>query len=396
MPTTTLTDRIVADARPPATGRIELWDAELPGFGLRVSAAGRRSWQVMYRIDGRKRRLTLGSFPALPLALARDSARATLKEVAKGKDPAAERASMRGGELTFARFAAAYLERYAKRSKRTWQADQRMIEADLVPAWGRRAVAGIGRRDVIEIVETVGARGHPYAANRRLSLLRTMFAWGVEVDLVRATPVVGVAPPGREARRQRVLDDDEVAQLWLAWDKMAWPFGAFFKLLLLTAQRRNQVASLRLTDVAFSTQVWTVPHPSGQAGQGHEIPLSSHALEIVTSVPRVAASPYVFPARGRPAGHVSGFSKAASRATGLSGVAGWRCDDLRRSAAAGMMALGKPAPVVRNILDRAARSTVGGVEVGDRRSDFEEMREALEAWGERVRAITDAAGAGQP
>ena len=140
MPTKTLTDRVVANAKPPKSGRVELWDAELPGFGLRISSAGRRSWQVMYRVDGRKRRLSLGIFPALPLKLARDTARATLKEVAKGNDPAAQRASVRSGELTFERFAQAYIERYAKRSKRTWKADARMIENDLLLAWGRRAV----------------------------------------------------------------------------------------------------------------------------------------------------------------------------------------------------------------------------------------------------------------
>ena len=105
MPTKALTDRVVANAKPPKSGRIDLWDAELPGFGLRISSAGRRSWQVMYRVDGRKRRLSLGIFPALPLKLARDTARATLKEVAKGNDPAAQRASVRSGELTFERFA---------------------------------------------------------------------------------------------------------------------------------------------------------------------------------------------------------------------------------------------------------------------------------------------------
>ena len=387
MPTQALTDAIVAQAEPPPSGRLELWDAELPGFGLRVTPAGQRSWQVMYRIEGRKRRLTLGSFPALPLKLARDAARATLKEVAKGKDPAAQRASLRSGDLTFARFAEAYLERYAKREKRTWRADAGMIERDLLPAWGHRAVDDIRRRDVIALVEAVCARGHPYAANRRLALLRKMFAWGVEADMVPATPVVGVAPPGREVRRQRVLEEAEVVALWGAWDRMAWPFGPLFKLSLLTAQRRNQVASLRLTDISLAQQIWTVPEASGAPGAGHEIPLSTLALEIATSVPR-AATGYVFPARGRPDRPASGFSRAAQRASRLSGVADWRTEDLRRTAAAGMVALGTPAPVVRNILDRAARSTVGGVEIGDDRSAFEDMRAALEAWGERVRELT--------
>jgi integrase len=386
MPTTRLTDRAVARAKPPASGRLDLWDREMPGFGLRISPAGRRSWQIMYRFEGRKRRLTLGTFPALPLAIARDAAHATLKEVAKGNDPAAERAAARGTELAFEDFARAYLERYAKRRKRSWRADAGMIERHLRPAWGRRAAAGISRRDVIEVVERIAARGHPYAANRCLSLLRTMFAWGVEVDLVRATPVVRIAAPGREVRRQRVLRDDEVAALWRAWDAMAWPFGPLFKIVLLTAQRRNQVAGMRLADIGFANQLWTVPHGAGVPGHAHAIPLSAHVLEIITSLPRNGGG-FVFPARGRPGRHVSGFSKAAARATRLSGVTDWRCEDLRRTAAAGMVGLGTPAPVVRQLLDSVALPTVAGVEAGPALGGIDELRAAFQAWGERVRAL---------
>lgn len=387
MPTRKLTDELVARTAPPATGRLELWDEELPGFGLRISSAGRRVWQLMYRIDGRKRRLSLGTFPALPLEIARDAARATLKEVAKGNDPGAERASVRGADFTFERFARAYLERYAKRTKKTWKADARMIERDLLPAWGRRAADAIGRRDVIEMIEGICARGHPYAANRRLALLRRMYAWGLEVDLVRATPVIGVTAPGHEARRRRLLDDDEILRLWRAWDNMAWPFGPLFKLLLLTAQRRSQVASLRLADIAFASQVWRVPHGADPSSHRHEIPLSSFALEIVASVPR-SSSAYMFPARGRPGRHVSGFSKAAQRASALSGVADWRTEDLRRTAAAGMVRLGTAPTVVHQLLDHAKAFPVGGIEVEERRPGVDEMRAAIEAWGEHVRALT--------
>jgi len=386
VPTTGLTDRKVARTRPPKSGRLDLWDEEMPGFGLRISPAGRRSWQVMYRIEGRKRRLTLGTFPALPLEVARNAARATLRQVAKGDDPAAERAAARGTENSFADFARAYVERHAKRNKRSWRAEASMIERHLVPTWGRRPVDTVRRRDVIEMVERICAQGHPYSANRCLSLLRAMFAWGVEVDLVQATPVVRVAAPAREVRRRRVLDDDELAALWRAWDAMAWPFGPMFKIVLLTAQRRGQVAAMRLNDIGFANQVWTVPHGGGVAGHAHEIPLSSHVLEIMTSLPR-NGSGFMFPARGRPGRHVSGFSKAAQRATRLSGVADWRCEDLRRSAAAGMVARGTPAPVVRQLLDSVALPTVAGVEAGPTVGSVDDLRNAFEAWGEHVRAL---------
>jgi hypothetical protein len=246
MPILRFTEQAVAEARAPAAGRLDLWDEELPGFGLRVSDTGRKSWQVMYRVAGRKRRMMLGRYPALSLEIARDAAEDALREVAKGRDPAAERAAMTGGPLTFEAFAKAYIERHAKPNKLSWAADARMIERDLLPAWRRRPAETITRRDVIELLERVVRRGHPTAANRRLSLVRKMFAWGLEVDLVPATPVVAVRAPAPEAPRERVLSEAELAALWSAWEQIGWPFGPLGKLMLLTAQRRRAVAGLRL------------------------------------------------------------------------------------------------------------------------------------------------------
>ena len=134
MAVTRLSERIVAGLTPPAAGRADYWDDEMPGFGLRVSENGRKTWQVMYRIDGRKRRLSLGTYPTLSLELARDAAFDALQEVARGRDPARNRAAVTGGGFSFEALARAYLERYAKRSKKSWKLDQQMIEADLIPA----------------------------------------------------------------------------------------------------------------------------------------------------------------------------------------------------------------------------------------------------------------------
>lgn len=389
MPTLKFTEQAVAEARAPASGRLELWDEALPGFGLRVSGSGRKSWQVMYRAAGRKRRMTLGRYPALSLEIARDAAEDALREVARGRDPAAERASMTGGALTFEAFAKAYLERHAKPKKRSWAADARMIERDLLPAWRRRPAETITRRDVIELLERKLQRGHPYAANRRLALIRKMFAWGLEVDLVPATPVVAVRAPAREARRERVLDAAELAALWRAWEQIGWPFGPLCKLMLLTAQRRGAVAGLRLADIALAGQVWTLPREAAVDGRAHEVPLSSLAVEILTSLPR-RDSRYVFPARGHPERPVSGFSVAARRMAALSGVAGWRLDDLRRTAVAGMACLGAPPHVLERILGRAPALAAEVAAAADPGAELEARRQALEAWARQVQEIVRA------
>ncbi|MGI9463673.1 MAG: Arm DNA-binding domain-containing protein, partial [Aestuariivirgaceae bacterium] len=98
-------DTSIARLKPPADGRAEYWDEEVPGFGLRVTARGTKTWQLMYRKDGRKRRLTLGNYPALSLKLARKAAKDARDAIARGHDPASERSALTGGPLTFEGFA---------------------------------------------------------------------------------------------------------------------------------------------------------------------------------------------------------------------------------------------------------------------------------------------------
>ncbi len=381
------TDTTIARLKPPSEGRAEYWDQELPGFGLRITARGTKSWQLMYRKGSRKRRLTLGNYPALSLKLARQAAAAALRAIERGHDPATERSALTGGPLTFEGFARAYLERYAKRRKKTWQADQAMIDNDLIKAWGRRPAQAIHRRDVIALLEQVMTRGHPYAANRRLALIRKMFAWGLEVDLITVSPAAGVPAPAREAPRTRTLVDHEIAALWRAWAEIGWPYGFIFKLILLTAQRRSDIAGLRLEDIGFTTQIWTPPHARSDTGNVHELPLSKGALEILAALPR-SKGPLVFPSpadRNKPA---SGFSKASERASKLSGITDWRTQDLRRTAAVGMARLGVQPALLDQILNVRPTVSPGLRGVYQLASNAQEKRRALEAWAGIIAKIT--------
>ncbi len=349
----------------------------------------------MYRKNARKRRLTLGNYPALSLKLAREAAHEALRAIKRGQDPATERSALTGGPLTFEGFARAYLERYSKRHKRSWRADQAMIDNDLIKAWGRRPADAIARRDVIALLEDVMARGHPYAANRRLALIRKMFAWGLEVDLISASPATGVSAPAREATRTRTLTDDEIAALWQAWTAMGWPYGFIFKLILLTAQRRSDIAGLRLEDIGFTSQIWTPPRARSDDGHVHELPLAPGALEILASLPRTKG-PLVFPSpadRSRP---VSGFSKASERAIRLSGIRDWRTQDLRRTAAVGMARLGVRPELLDQILNVRTKASPGLRGVYQLASTAQEKRQALEAWAQTVATITQDAAPHQP
>ena len=386
MPTLELTDMTVATAKATAAGRTEIWDAAIPGFGLRVSKAGRKSWVLMYRIDGRKRRLTLGTFPALSLAAARDAARLALLDVSRGNDPAVQRAATRGDrQRNFAALAEEYLDRYARRHKRSWRQDERLLTVEVLPAWGGRATESITRQDVIRLIEAVADRGAPVLANRILALVRKLFNWAVEKDLAIASPAVNVKPPARESRRDRVLSDSEIGRLWRCWDTIGYPFGPWFKLLLATGQRRQAASAMRWSDITPMDGVWTVPAEQSRTGRPHAVPMSALAAEILMNLPR-SNSVYVFPARDDPGRPISGHARARQMAIARSGVADWRLHDLRRTAAHAMTRLGVSPTVLSDLLDLAQPPLLGIPVMPPAGADLTAKRQAMEAWAETLAA----------
>lgn len=387
MPVIKLSDAAVGKLEPPASGRVDYWDKAQPGFGLRLGSTGKRTWQVMYRAGGQRRRLALGEWPGLPLKLAREAAIQAMAQVEAGRDPARERAAVTGGPVTMARLADAYLERHARRNKKSWTADAGMIRRHVLPAWGKRAADSIRRRDVIELVEAIAARGQGVTANRLLALVRKMFAWGETADLVDQNPARGVPAPHREVIRERLLSDEEIAKLWAVWDQTGWPFGPLFKLLLLTGQPRSDIAAMRLDDIQFTSRVWTPPGARAHGSHTHELPLSDFALEILAVLPR-SRSGLVFPSGPRSQTPVSGWSNAVAKVKKLSGVEGWQLRDLRRTAAVGMVREGAAPELLDRVLNLRSGTATGVRGIYQLAAEMDEKRRVLNGWAERLREIT--------
>jgi integrase len=379
MPRVALTDRTVASLPPTPGKQVDYFDERMPGFGVRVSPSGRRSWIVLYRASGRLRRLTLGRYPYVSLADARAKAKLTIGEVIQGGDPAAEKRVARCAE-TFAELATEYMEKHAKAKKRSWREDDRLINRNLLPVWRHLKAKDIARRDVRQVVETVLERGAPIQANRVFALVRKMFNFAIQRDVVEANPCLGLNQPAPNRQRDRVLWEEEIRAVWKAIELERPLIGATFKLRLLTAQRGIEILSMRWEHVDLANGWWTIPAELAKNGLSHRVPLSKEARTVLVAVKRLCEPGQAVFASPSVAGSMQYAQKAVERVRKASGVE-FNGHDLRRTAASHMTSMGISRLVVAKILNHVER---GVTAVYDRHSYDCEKREALDAWGLRL------------
>ena len=399
MPTKKLTDLFVERVKPPERGRTEYFDASFGGLALRVTEKGHKSWSLHFRAGGRLRRFTIGNYPAIKPADARREAQAALDGVRDGIDPGEEKRARRDQGPALADAFAVVAEDYLQRLQRntapsTYREARRILEREAVPAWRNRPIASITRGDVNRIVDGIIARGAEVHANRVLACIRALFNWAVERGRLEASPAAGMKLPTKERPRDRVLTDDELRWLWGACEESGWPFGPLIKLLILTAQRRDEVASLEWAEIDLLRATWTMPREKAKNNRAHEVHLSARALEILKSIPRVGDQ-LIFTMTGSTP--VSGFSRAKRRLDAAMLAAkreelGQECDiippwilhDLRRTATTGMARLHIPPHVVDKLLNHVTGTIRGVAAVYNRFEYLEERCAALDAWGRYV------------
>jgi integrase len=395
-----LTVRAIGSLKPKPV-RQEIPDGLLTGLYLVVQPSGAKTWAVRYRAGRRPRKLTLGTYPGIDLSNARELARRALVAVAEGRDPAFEKKKARrdaaGHERDlFENVAAQFIERYAKANTResTWRETERLLNRDVLPKWKGRAVREISKRDVIELLDSKVDDGSPIMANRVLATVRRLFGWCVERGILEISPCIGVKSPAPERSRDRVLVDGELRLVWKACDDIGWPFGPLTKLLILTAQRRDEVSEMNWSELDLDAKLWTIPRERTKNDVAHQVPLSDASVEILCSMPKVVGrARYVFTTNGMTP--VGGFSRAKDRIdTAISKMRGsaeplahWTFHDLRRTAASGMARLGIDLPVIEKVLNHTSGSFAGIVGVYQRHSFADEKRSALDAWARSVLSL---------
>jgi integrase len=384
-----LTQLAVDRFKPPANGREIHWDALLPGFGLRITANGARSWIAMYRVAGKSVMQTIGSQSAIPkVDDARKLAREAILVARTGVNPVEiRRAEEAEQDRTFKVVADRYLREHADRHLGTaWNREVRRILArDVIPCWGDRPIRDIARSDVNALLDKKAVDA-PVQANRELAAVSGLFGWAASHDLADANPAAGVRRRAKETPRDRILDDNEIVRFWASCEALAWPFGPMFQLLLLTAQRRDEVGGMRWSELDLERREWMLPRERAKNGRAHVIHLSAPAIEIIAGLPRFESDIVFLGATGvTPA---SGFSRAKERLDMLMGdPPAWILHDLRRSAASGMARLGVGPHVVDKILAHSGGTIRGVAAVYNRFEYLPERAAALDAWGRFIESL---------
>lgn len=265
MPVKRLTALFVENARAIGGERVEYADEVTSGLHLRVGNNGHKSWSAVFRIGGRKGRMTLGTHPALSLADARAAALAVIAKAQAGDDPVAERREKeaRYGE-TVEKIGWTWVEQHAKPNNRSWRFQERQLELYVYPKLGNRAVSSLKRRDVIDLIDEIGMRGRKAdeesdgrpnekkTAKRRLGgsttadnvlrVFRSVLNWAVSKDRLTVNPAIGIRAPQKPKARERTLTDDEIKAVWAGATSLGYPFGTHLLLCLLTGQRRTEVS----------------------------------------------------------------------------------------------------------------------------------------------------------
>jgi integrase len=384
----------------------------LDGDGLYVTVrpSGAMSFNLRYRFGGAPRNLTIGPV-ALGLAEARRLAAEARGEIARGNDPCAQKNERRAAAAAaeIARNApvtdavSAVAERFIAKHVRpktrpaSRRETERLLRVEILPPLGERRLGEISRADVRQLIEKIAERA-PIVANRTLGLLRQLFNWAREEDIVGTSPCDGLKPPAAEKSRDRVLTYDEVRLFWKACEVVGWPFGPLAQMLLLTGQRRDEVGAATWAEINLETATWTLAGERVKNDRGHAVALSAPALRLLESLPRIDGERgFVFTTSG--AAPVDGFSRAKNRIDAAmleiarrddptaAEIPHWTFHDLRRTAASCMAALGVAPHVIEAVLNHASGTIRGVARVYNRFQYEAERRAALEAWGRQVELL---------
>jgi integrase len=410
----TLNDRIIKAIKPARAGqRHEVWDALVPGLGVRTTDTGGKTFVLATRYPGSKNpaRRKLGGYGELTLEEARGKARAWLALVARGMDPEQEverqrLAEQRKRSTTFAAVAEDFIADKCSKERQAYEAT-RIVRRELIPVWGDRAITEIAPLDVITLLRPIKARG-PAMAHAVLTVIKRLFGWAVDAhvygletspaDRLKAKRIIGELHP-----RQRVLSDPEIIAFWRAASRMRYPHGPLLQLLLLTACRHHELADAPWSEFDLTARVWTIAQERFKSNAVHRVPLVDDVFAILKELPRFKGGGFVFSTTSgaRPSRcsdkvklqldrRMLHTLKAMARMRGEDPNAvelrPWVIHDLRRVVRSHLAALRLPDHICEMVLGHGKK---GLQRIYDQHAYESEIGEALTMWAARLRSIVN-------
>lgn len=259
------------------------------GFSIRIFPSGIKTWYFIYTFDGRKRYMPLGNYPEVKIEDARVKYGDAWKLLKNGTDPASHAKHAkdeRSKSPTVEYVATEYLEKYAKKQKKSWPEDERMLNKDVLPGWGKTKAVDIKKRDVIVLLEKVTNRSAPIMANRLYALIKKMFNFAIEDGLLESSPCLMIKRPCKETARDRALSNDEIRTLWSNIDKkdiiMTSDIKKAIKLILVTGQRPGEVVGMHSKEI--KDRWWTIPRERTKTDRAHRVYLTDLAVGLIGDI----------------------------------------------------------------------------------------------------------------
>lgn len=371
MPKVHLTDITLRNLKLPAAGQITYWDEKTKGFGVRCSQGGTKSFVVMH---GANRQLTtISKCDVVSLAKARKEAKEILAEVALGRG--------RPVSLNFAAALEIYLDHVRQKNKpRTVRDYERLLGRHF--KFGRVQLADITAHDISRRLQKL--KDTPSEQNHAFVAARAFFRWAARHSYLDASPMANIALPARNKSREHVLTEEELGKVYRAAIDHPYPYGPIVALLILTGQRRGEVAALKWDWIEQENKTITFPSGFTKNGKSHTFPYGDAVANILDGLPKLGH--HLFPAsrahvRGKETTIFNGWGKAKKELDEkLVDVAAYTLHDLRRSFSSTLAALGAPIHVTEKLLNHTTGTLSGVAAVYNRHTYADEMRAAILAF----------------
>ena len=421
-----LTDAVVRDlsVAPGKKDRL-VFDRDLAGFGVRVlpdreGKTRRRTFLFQYRAAGAVRRIVIGEWGTeLTAAQARAKAERLRGEVRDKRDPAAERkaaaAAKRAAEaerkriesveaFTFDKMLDAWDARYLVTKRQSYRADALSRIRGSLASLLTLPAEKITRAEAARALQKAADERGRIGANRVMAYARAAFGWAVKAGLVAANPFAGLPQLAAEVPRDRVMSLTEVGAVWRAAGRLGDPHRAYVRILLLTLQRRQEVAGARWDEFDLDAGLWAVPGARAKNGRQHVVHLAPAAVAELRRLPRPAPDALVFALPG--GGGITAFSAIRRRLEALIGAeraeadpearapepgTRWTFHDFRRTGVSTLASMGIAPHVADRLLNHVTGAIQGVAAVYQRAQFLEERKAAVLAWA----AFVEAAAAGR-